>query len=58
MIQFNVDLPRIVLSEQNIYHIWNARQRYSVEALARRAENRKLYFDTKYPERKLVTLHG
>jgi hypothetical protein len=53
-----IALSGFVLGENACYEIQVARQHYSVERLAERAKNRKLYFDMKYPDRKLVTLHG
>jgi hypothetical protein len=53
-----IALGGFVLGENVCYEIQVARQHYSAERLAERAKNRKLYFDTKYPDRKLVTLHG
>lgn len=47
---------RISRSGDLAWLIQDARQHWSAEALAKRAANRTLYMDTKYPEGKVIVL--
>lgn len=50
--------PHFSLSMNVIYMIWNARRHWSPESLSQRIMNRKIYFDTKYPDRPTIIIKG
>lgn len=56
MNQFTPVVARISRSGDLPWLIQDARQHWSPEALEKRAANRKLYMDTKYPETKLILI--